>query len=139
MILLDTNVISELMRPAPDRKVIDWLDAKPESDIWISSISMAEIHLGIALLPDGKRKEMLLDLTEKMVREDFSGKCLPFDCEASVEYAWIVSKRNRNGHPISVEDAQIAAIALFGELTLATRNVKDFTGIEGLDVVNPWT
>lgn len=138
MILLDTNVISETMRPSPDPIVINWLDAQFEADVWISSISVAEIRLGVALLPEGKRKEMLNDLTETMFREDFSGKCLPFDCEASAGYAEIVSERHRQGHPISVEDAQIAAIALCGGLTLATRNVRDFAGIKGLDVVNPW-
>lgn len=139
MILLDTNVVSEMMRPFPDPAVIRWLDTQVEADVWISAIVMAEIRLGIALLPDGKRKERLSELTEKMFREDFFKKCLPFDDEASATYAWLVSERSRQGRPISVEDAQIAAIALVGKLTLATRKVKDFTGIQGLHIVDPWT
>ena len=111
MILLDTNVLSELMRPSPDPRVIRWLDARPESEVWICAITVAEIWLGVALLPEGKRKELLFDLAEQTFQEDFSDQCLPFDCEAAREYALIVAKRNRKGRPISVEDAQIAAVA----------------------------
>ncbi len=119
MILLDTNVVSEMMRQFPDPAVIRWLDTQVEADVWISAIVMTEIRLGIALLRDGKRKERLSELTEKMFREDFFKKCLPFDDEASAAYARLVSERSRQGRPISVEDAQIAAIALVGKLTLA--------------------
>jgi predicted nucleic acid-binding protein len=138
VILLDTNVLSELMRPTPDSNVVQWLDSLPEWEVWISAVTVAEIRLGISLLPDGKRKELLLDLAEQMIREDFFDRCLPFDCEAAFEYALIVSKRNRQGHLISVEDGQIAAIARTAGLVLATRNTKDFSGITGLKVVNPW-
>lgn len=139
MILLDTNVLSELMRPSPNLRVVKWLDAIPDSDLWISAVTVAEIRLGLSLLPDGSRKTLLLELAEQMFDEDFSEQCLPFDCEAALQYGFIVSERNRQGRPISVEDAQIAAIALTARLVLATRKVKDFTGIEGLRVVNPWT
>ncbi len=138
MILLDTNVVSEAMRPSPELRVIHWLDVQPESDVWISAVTVAEIRLGISLMPDGKRKTTLSELAEKMFQDDFSDQCLPFDCEAAREYARIVTERNRQGRPISVEDAQIAAIALTGGLNLATRNVKDFSYINGLKVVNPW-
>lgn len=138
MILLDTNVLSELMRSSPEPKVLRWLDSQPEADIWISAVTVAEIHLGIALLPEGKRRELFADLAEAMFREDFSDSCLPFDCSAAAEYASIVSTRARQGRPISVEDAQIAAIARTGGLALATRNMKDFSGIDGLILVNPW-
>lgn len=138
MILLDTNVLSELMRPAPDPYVVRWLDAQPEWDVWISAITVAEIRLGISLLPDGSRKKLLLGLAEQMFQEDFVDRCLPFDYDAAVEYALVVPERNQLGHPISVEDAQIAAIAKTAGLTLATRNTKDFSGISGLKVVNPW-
>ena len=120
MILLDTNVLSELMRPIPDPNVVRWLDAWPEWEVWISAVTIAEIRLGISILPAGKRKDLLLDLAEQMFHEDFPDRCLPFDCEAAGEYALIVSERNRHGHPISVEDAQIAAIAGTAGLTLAT-------------------
>ena len=138
MILLDTNVLSELMRPMPDPKVVRWLDAWPEWDVWICAVTVAEIRLGISLLPAGKRKELLLDLAEQMFQEDFPDRCLPFDCEAAFEYALIVAERNRQGRPISVEDAQIAAIAGTAGLALATRNTKDFSGVKGLNLVDPW-
>jgi len=138
VILLDTNVLSELMRPMPDPNVVRWLDAWPESDVWISAVTVAEIRLGIAILSAGKRKELLLDLAEQMFQEDFPNRCLPFDCEAAGEYALIVSERSRQGHPISVEDAQIAAIAGTAGIVLATRNTKDFSDIAGLRLVDPW-
>lgn len=139
MILLDTNVLSELMRPAPDPHVIRWLDAQPEWEVWISAITVAEIRLRISLLPDGRRKTLLMGLAEQMFREDFTGRCLPFDYDAALEYALIVTERNRVGRPISVEDAQIAAIARTANLTLATRNTRDFSGLTGLKLINPCT
>lgn len=138
MILLDTNVLSELMRPMPDPNVVRWLDVWPEWDVWISAVTVAEIRLGISLLPAGKQKALLLDIAEQVFQEDFHDRCLPFDCEAAGEYALIVAERNRQGHPISVEDAQIAAIARTAALTLATRNTKDFSGITGLELIDPW-
>jgi predicted nucleic acid-binding protein len=139
MILLDTNVVSEAMRPAPDPRVIAWLDSLPASDVWISSVTVAEIHLWLALLPKGKRRKVLFEMAEQMFQEDFSGRCLPFDFEAAKDYALIVSERHRLGRPVSVEDAQIAAIARTGGLTIATRNIKDFVSIPGLETVNPWS
>jgi len=139
VILLDTNVLSELMRPMPDAKVVRWLDAWPEWEVWISAVTVAEIRLGISLLPGGKRKELLLDIAEQMFQEDFPDRCLPFDCDAAGEYALIVAARTRQGYPISVEDGQIAAIAKTAGLALATRNTKDFSGITGLKLVDPWT
>jgi toxin FitB len=138
VILLDTNVLSELMRPTPDPHVVRWLDARPAGEVWISALTIAEIRLGILRLLGGKKKALLLDLAEQMFKEDFHDRCLPFDCEAAFEYAVIVDQRNRQGHPISVEDAQIAAIARTAELALTTRNTKDFSDIEGLTLLNPW-
>jgi predicted nucleic acid-binding protein len=138
LILLDTNVLSELMRPSPEPRVVQWVDGFIEWDLWISAITVAEIRLGIALLDDGSRKSLLLDLAEQMFQEDFQERCLPFDYQAAVEYALIVAERNRRGRPISVEDAQIAAIAKTANLSLATRNTKDFTDIPGIEVINPW-
>ena len=138
MILLDTNILSELMRPLPNSNVIAWLDDQPGTDIWISAVTLSEIFLGLALLPDGKRKQALMAAASQMFENDFAKRCLPFDCEAAEVYAQIVSQRNRQGRPISVEDAQIAAIGLTADLTLATRNVKDFIGIENLELINPW-
>lgn len=138
MILLDTNVLSELMRPTPDPHVVKWLDARPAGEVWISAVTIAEIRLGILRLAGGKKKALLLDLAEQMFQEDFHDRCLPYDCEAAFEYAVIVDQRNRQGHPISVEDAQIAAIAKTAELSLTTRNIKDFSDIKGLTLLNPW-
>ena len=139
MILLDTNVLSELMRPAPDRRVIRCLDVQAERDVWISAITVAEIRLGISLLPGRRRKSLLMDLAEQVFQEDFTDRCLPFDYDAALAYARVVPERNRQGRPIIVEDAQIAAIALVADLTLVTRNTKDFSGIKGLKLINPWT
>lgn len=138
MILLDTNVLSELMRVSPEPVVLTWLDRRPATDFWVSAITVAEIGLGIALLPDGRRKEKLAELAAQMFEEDFAGRCLPFDQEAALAYAGIVASRKRTGRPISVEDAQIAAIAIINRLELVTRNTGDFYGIEGLTLVNPW-
>ena len=138
MILLDTNVLSELMRPAPNPQIVNWLNTLNETDIWISSVTLSEIFMGIALVPDGKRKIKLQEAARQMFEEDFEGHCLPFDCECAAVYAAIISERREKGRPISVEDAQIASIALSAELILATRNVKDFSGIETLEIFNPW-
>lgn len=138
MILLDTNVLSELMRPHPDANVLKWFDHQPAAGLWISAITRAEIELGIALLPSGKRRQALVDAADAMFGEDFKGRCLPFDEQAAGHYAVIVGQRTLLGKPITVEDAQIAAIAISNELTLVTRNVKDFVGIEDLVIVNPW-
>lgn len=127
------------MRPIPDAKVVRWLDAWPEWEVWISAVTVAEIRMGISLLPGGKRKKLLMDLAEQMFKEDFPDRCLPFDCEAAGDYALIIATRNRQGHPISVEDGQIAAIARTAGLSLATRNTKDFSGITGLKLIDPWT
>lgn len=138
MILLDTNVLSEFMRPTPAPQVVTWLDAQNVDHVWVSAISRAEIELGIALLPDGQRKLGLQMAASAMFREDFAEHCLPFDESAATAYAGIVALRTRLGRPVSVEDVQIAAIALARGLVLATRNTRDFELIEGLSVVNPW-
>lgn len=138
MILLDTNVLSELMRTAPEPRVQEWLDRRPAADFWVSAVTVAEISLGIALLPDGGRRAALADIANQMFKEDFAGRCLPFDQEAAETYGEIVASRTRRGRPISVEDAQIAAIAATNRLTLATRNVRDFEEIDGLITISPW-
>lgn len=138
MMLLDTNVLSECMRRSPSAQVVAWLDAQAAERLWVCAISRAEIELGIALLADGQRKLALRTAAEAMFAEDFGGRCLPFDAQAASHYAAIVSSRMRLGRPISVEDAQIAAIALVHGMTLATRNARDFEEIEGLSVVDPW-
>ena len=137
MFLLDTNVLSELMRPAPNSTVVDWLDQHPGSSLFISAITRAEIELGIALLPEGQRKVRIAQAAERMFGR-FEGRCLVFGEMAAIEYGQLVAERTRHGRPITTEDAQIASIALVHGLQLATRNVKDFEGITSLTVVNPW-
>lgn len=126
------------MRPQPDKNVISWLDIQGGKDVWISSVTQAEILAGLALMPEGKRKQGLMAAAAAMFEEDFTNQCKPFDGESAKHYADIVSKRIQQGKPISVEDAQIASIARTHNLTLATRNVKDFVNIDGLVVINPW-
>jgi hypothetical protein len=138
VILLDTNVLSEFMRPVPGESVVSWLDKQEANQVWISAITRAEIELGLALLPDGQRKSALVAAANAIFSEDFSGRCVPFDEAAARCYAQCVTERSRMGRPISVEDAQIASIALSRGLVLATRNERDFEMIEGLSIVNPW-
>ena len=138
-IILDTNVLSELMRLQPDPVVVDWFARQSAVTFYITAITRSEILLGIALLPAGKRRDALTDASEKMFQEDFPGNCLPFDERCSGQYASIVANRRRSGFSITTEDAQIAAIALSRKLPLATRNTKDFLHIAGLSLHNPWT
>ncbi|MCX7172377.1 MAG: type II toxin-antitoxin system VapC family toxin [Proteobacteria bacterium] len=137
-ILLDTNVLSELMRPKPATEVLAWFSQQQDATFFVSAITRAEILLGIALLPAGKRRDNLALAADQMFDEDFDGKTLPFDGNSAAEYALLVAAGTQHGHSISTEDGQIAAIALNHELSLATRNGKDFKGIKGLTVVNPW-
>jgi len=136
--LLDTNVLSELMRSKPAAEVLDWFDQQQNARYFVSTITRAEILLGIALLPAGKRRDSLALAADQMFNKDFAGCTLAFDDNCATEYALLVAERARRGHPISTEDGQIAATALSNDLSLATRNAKDFKGIEGLTVINPW-
>ena len=137
MILLDTNVLSELMRPQPDPTVVAWVDAH-SGEARVSVITQAEISLGVRLLPNGKRREALAAAARQMFEEDFAGRCLPFDAAAAEHFAAIVAERRRLGRPITTRDAQIAAIALANGIPLATRNTSDFKVIPGLVLVEPW-
>lgn len=136
MIVVDTNVTSELMKPAPSSAVSAWVQARSASDLYTTSITLAEIHYGIERLPEGRRKELLRTIAEE-VFSAFAENILPFDTSAAIEYARIVSDRDRAGAPIDGFDAQIASICRTHDAALATRNVKDFEGT-GIDVVDPW-
>ena len=138
MMLLDTNVLSEFMRPQPAPQVVAWLDAQNPQNLYTSAVSRAEIELSLALMPTGQRQAGLAQAAQGMFDVEFAGRCLPFDEPAASHYAQTVAHRTRMGRSISVEDAQIAAIALANGLALATRNTADFEHIEGLVVVNPW-
>jgi len=137
-IILDTNVLSELMRAQPDPLVLEWFARQTGATFYVTAITRSEILLGIALLPAGNRRDALADASEKMFQEDFPGNCLPFDESCSGLYASIVANRRRSGFSITTEDAQIGAIALNCGLPLATRNTKDFLHISGLTLYNPW-
>lgn len=136
--LLDTNVLSELMREKPAVAVLDWFAQNTRSVMHISAVTQAEILTGIALLPAGKRRTALALAAEQMFEQDFAEHCLAFDAVAANNYALIVSERTRRGQPISTEDAQIAATALAHRLIVATRNTSDFENIEGLTLADPW-
>jgi toxin FitB len=137
MILLDTNVISELMRPQPDAVAWAWLGRQPHRDIYTTSITKAEIFYGIALLPEGRRKTSLAAESQRMFAENFAGRVLPFDEDAAVHFATIAAERRRRGMIFDVPDMQIAAVALAAGAAVATRNVGDFEG-SGVEIVNPW-
>lgn len=137
MILLDTNVLSELMRPRPHADVLHWVNDQLSSTLFTSAITRAEIELGVALLPEGNRKQTLTGLA-RAVFAKFPQRCLSFGEVAAVHYGNVVAGRLKAGRPISVEDAQIASIALANGLRLATRNEKDFEEIPDLVVINPW-
>lgn len=136
--LLDTNVLSELMREQPAAAVAEWFALNTQAAMYTSAITQAEILTGIALLPTGKRQTALAVAAEQMFEQDFAENCLAFDAAAAKNYAVLVAGRTRLGQPISTEDAQIAAIALAAGLVVATRNTKDFENIDGLLLANPW-
>ena len=138
-IILDTNVLSELMRSQPDPVVMAWFARQAGVTFYTTAITKSEILLGIALLSAGKRREALAEAAWKMFQEDFFGNCLPFDETCSNQYAAVVANRRRSGFSITTEDAQIAAISLSRNLPLATRNTKDFLHIEGVLLHNPWS
>jgi predicted nucleic acid-binding protein len=137
MFLLDTNVLSELMKPAPSSAVVDWLDQQSGAALFISAVTRAEIELGIALLPAGQRKQRIANAAERMF-DQFSGRCLVFGEMAAIKYGQLVAEQTRQGQPITTEDAQIASIALVHGLQLATHNITDFEGIASLVIINPW-
>ena len=137
MIVLDTNVVSELMKPVPAAEVARWIAGQPAAMLYTTSVSQAEVLHGIALLPAGKRRGALEVAAEAMFDEDFGGRVLPFGGEAARAYAQIAAQRQRSGRPISHFDAQIAAIARSARASVATRNVADFEGCD-ITVLNPW-
>ena len=137
MIVLDTNVLSELMRPEPAAAVVRWVAGLPAAQVFTTSVTQAEIGHGLALMPLGARRDALEDAVDCMFSEDFGGRILPFDTAAAYEYPTIVATRKQNGAPIAAFDAMIAAIARSRGTAVATRNVKDFDGC-GVAVIDPW-
>jgi predicted nucleic acid-binding protein len=136
MIVADTNVVSELVRPDPNRRVVEWLDGMA-GDVVITAITEAELRVGVSMLPLGQRRRLLQERVETLLAEIFDESILPFDGAAAVEFAVIVSARRLIGRPVEWPDAQIAAIARSHGCVLATRNTADFEE-SGVALLNPW-
>lgn len=137
MMLLDTNILSEMMRPRPDKRVISWSNQQHSQDLFISSISIAEISYGLYVLPEGKRSQQLQQRFEQFVRKAFQFRLLGFDEQAANMYGSVMGEAKLTGHPMSVADGQIAAISLVKCFTLVTRNTKDFK-YSGVMLINPF-
>lgn len=138
MFLLDTNVISELLRPSPDLAVEAWVEGRPATDLYFSAIGEAELRYGVAILPAGRRRTALASAIEAILREDFDERILPFDSEAARAYAEIAAARRSAGRPAPPVDCHIAAIARSRDMAVVTRNVRDFEDM-AIEVVDPWT
>jgi toxin FitB len=136
MIVVDTNVVSELMRPAPAVAVQEWVRGHDARQLCTTAVTVAEVRYGIERLPDGRRKELLRAAAEEIF-ETFAEQVLPFDLAAAEQYALVVSQRDRLGLPVDGFDAQIAAICRVRGAALATRNMADFQKT-GIELINPW-
>lgn len=137
MIILDTNVLSALMRQTPEAPVVAWLDRQPAESVWITSITLFEARLGLALLPKGRRRQTLEASFAQLLEEDLENRVLDFDNAAATEAASLAAERQKSGRPVDMRDTQIAGIALARRATLATRNVRHFQDLN-VPVVNPW-
>lgn len=138
MILLDTNVVSEPMRPVPAARVVDWIDTQPLETLYLSAITVAELRAGVALLPRGKRRTRLHDDLEERVLPLFSGRVLAFDLACTETYAVLMQKTRGAGRAIAPVDGYIAAIAAVHGFAIATRDAAPFEAA-GLHVINPWS
>lgn len=136
MIIVDTNVISELMRPAPEDSVLAWIAVQDVAELHVTAITLAEIAYGVERLPGGRRKAMIRSIAQEAMTA-FRGRVVPFDEAAVPHYARIVSARENAGRPMDAFDGQIAAICGALDSSLATRNAKDFEGT-GITIINPW-
>ncbi|MBA2338331.1 MAG: type II toxin-antitoxin system VapC family toxin [Acidimicrobiia bacterium] len=137
MIVLDTNVLSELTRQTPNEAVLAWLDSIPASDAATTAVTASALYYGVARLPAGRRKTALAAAVHAVISDDFAGRVEPFDISAAEAYALVVTDREQLGRPITVADAQIAAICRVHQATLATRNVRDFDDT-GIELIDPW-
>lgn len=137
MIIVDTNVISELLRPAPAKQVETWLADQDGANLYFTTIGEAELRHGVAILPSGKSRTALTRAIEGILEEDFRDRILPFDRQAASAYAAIAAERRALGRRISQFDCQIAAIALAHGASVATRNTSDYESC-GVDLLNPW-
>ncbi len=137
MILLDTNILSEMMKTQPAPIVSTWMDKQPKEKLFITTINIAEITYGLQILPDGKRRTALIDAFHKIVDHQFKYRIYRFDKDAAYSYGEIMAYRKKSGKPLSVPDGQIAAIAHCNRATLATRNISDFTDCF-IELINPF-
>jgi len=137
MIVLDTHVVSEILRPQPDSCVLQWLDAQVPNELWLTSVVAAELMFGIAKMPQGARQRQLAQAISNMLEQDFAARVLAFDLNCASVYADLVAKQQSQGRVIAMADAQIAAACLANAAQLATRNSKHFEGL-GLTLINPW-
>ena len=137
MVVIDTNIVSELMSAAPSVEVLAWVDDRPRRELFVTAVTEAEVRTGIALLPEGRRRRGLAEACERAFGSLFAGRVLPFDSDAARAYAEIAAERRGIGRPIGQADGQIAAIARARGMAVATRNVRDFEDM-GIDVFNPW-
>lgn len=138
MIVLDTNIVSEVFRPVPEPRVVAWLESLT-GEVAIAAVTLAELLAGVRRLPDGQRRSALAEQVHLALEPYRATRAiLPFDVAAAEQYAEVLAARERAGRPIHTADAQIAAICRVHDATCATRNVKDFDGT-GVDVVDPWT
>ena len=137
MIILDTNVLSALMRIAPEAQIVRWLDRQPAESIWITAITLFEARLGLALLPKGRRRQSLELAFDRLLADDLENRVLDFDSAAATEAAALAAARQRAGRSVDMRDTQIAGIALARRATLATRNVRHFQDLS-VTVIDPW-
>lgn len=137
MIILDTNVVSEFMASQPMPEVLEWLNQQRISQVYLSTVTLAEINYGLKAMPSGKRQALLTERFDNFITKGFTGRLLPFDAACAKHYGDIMSQRNALGKPMSAFDGQIAAIAKSKDFTLATRNIKDFLSC-GITLVNPF-
>jgi len=137
VIILDTDVLSALMRSAPEPAVVRWLDRQPAISVWTTSITLFETRLGLALLPQGRRRQALALAFDRLLAEDLHSRVLDFDGPAADAAAALAAARQQAGRPVDLRDTQIAGIALARRGALATRNVRHFEGLS-VPVINPW-
>jgi hypothetical protein len=138
MILLDTDVLSALMRAEPAMTVVKWLDKQPESSIWTTSITVMEIRYGLQIMPTGRRRQRMEEELEAVLRKEIEERYAPFDVAAAQHAAELMALRKARGRPVDFRDTMIAGIALSTRATLATRNTAHFADLS-VPVVNPWT
>lgn len=138
MIILDTNVLSALMRQEPEPIVVGWLDKQPGPSVWTTSVTLYELRFGVEILAPGRQRRQLEEALERLLDEGLQRRILPFDKSAADAASAIASKQRRAGRPVEVRDVEIAGITACRKATLATRNIKHFEGI-GLSLVDPWS